>query len=337
MPLEDAHLDDEPTWVLTDGAGARLVVARTGATALSWQVPGPDGEPVELLDGYRSAAELRAADGYRGAVLAPWSNRLRGSRYRWLGREHDLGGAADPEGLHGLVCHVPWGRVEGDDPDAETLEVWTPVAPSAGYPFAVQVRATYALGRGTDGAHRLGLTLTAVNLSDETAPVGLGWHPYVRLGDGVDALRLHVPARTHVRTDAALLPLPGAAAREPAVAAFDPLGATRLDDAFTDLRADDDGVVRTVLRAPSGASVTLEQAPTARVVHVFTGDALRRDPRASVALEPCEHVADAFNRPELTEALRLEPGRRRILEAALVYRPGLSAQPPSATPTSPAR
>lgn len=320
MPLEHSHLGGEPTWVLTDGAGARLVVARTGATTLSWQVPGPDGEPVELLDGYRSAAELREGDGYRGAVLAPWSNRLRGSRYRWLGREHDLGGVADPEGLHGLVCHVPWALVDTDDPEDELLELWTPIAPSAGYPFPIQVRATYALDRDTDGAHRLGLTLTAVNFSDETAPVTLGWHPYVRLGDGVDALSLHVPARTHVRTDAALLPLPGAAALEPAAAAFDPLGQTRLDDAFTDLRADDDGVVRTVLRAPSGATVTLEQAPTTRIVHVFTGDALRRDPRASVALEPCEHMADAFNRPELAQALRLEPGRRRTLEAALVYR-----------------
>lgn len=48
------------------------------------------------------------------------------------------------------------------------------------------------------------------------------------------------------------------------------------------------------------------------VMHVFTGDTLKRDARRSVALEPMECMAGAFNRPEWAHALRLEPGAERV-------------------------
>ena len=54
--VERGSFDGEATWILTHPDGARLVVAETGATLLAWQVPGPDGRPMDLLDGYTSAA-----------------------------------------------------------------------------------------------------------------------------------------------------------------------------------------------------------------------------------------------------------------------------------------
>jgi len=47
------------------------------------------------------------------------------------------------------------------------------------------------------------------------------------------------------------------------------------------------------------------------LVHVFTGDTLARDRRASVAIEPVEVLTDAFNRADCATAIRLEPGERR--------------------------
>jgi aldose 1-epimerase len=47
-------------------------------------------------------------------------------------------------------------------------------------------------------------------------------------------------------------------------------------------------------------------------MHVFTGDTLQRDARRSVALEPMECMANAFNRPEWSDEIRLEPGAERV-------------------------
>jgi aldose 1-epimerase len=326
-------LDGQTTWVLSHPDGALLEVAETGATLLRWQVPGPDGVPVDLHDGYRSAAELAERDGYRGAVLAPWSNRVRDARYTFAGTSHDLGADADGtrEALHGLLTDVPWRRAVAGATDSDrTLRLTATITPdlNPGYPFSVEVTATYSLGIGSFGEARLGLELVARNVGDTAAPVALGWHPYLRLPGhtSVEELELSVPARARVLTDAALIPLAGeqAYAGTAAPVRFAPLGQTALDDAFTNLVPDDDGVVATVVRSPrTGDTLTVEQEPfQARVVHVFTGDALERDPRGSIAVEPCQLLTDALNRADQADELALAPGERRQLVTDVVYRRG---------------
>jgi aldose 1-epimerase len=53
------------------------------------------------------------------------------------------------------------------------------------------------------------------------------------------------------------------------------------------------------------------------VMHVFTGDTLQRDARRSVALEPMECMANAFNRPEWSDEIRLETGAERVYRCGL--------------------
>ncbi|MFH5823556.1 aldose 1-epimerase [Georgenia sp. AZ-5] len=329
--VQRGDLDGEPTWVLTHPDGARLEVAERGATLLSWQAPGADGTPVDLVDGYLSAAELSAQDGYRGAVLAPWTNRVRGASYSFDGAEHRLEPAATgrDEALHGLLTQARWRRAAATFSDSDRmLRLTATIDPDTypGYPFSLEVTATYSLGLGSEGESRLGLELVAVNTGEAPAPVALGWHPYLRLPghETIDDLVLEIPARSRVLTDFSLIPLPGeqAYAGVAAPVRYAPLGGTRLDDAFTHLVPDDGGVVATVLRSTrTGESLTVEQEPVqATVVHVFTGDALVRGARASVAVEPCQTMADAFNRPDSADAVVLAPGQARQLVSDIVYR-----------------
>jgi aldose 1-epimerase len=329
--VERGAFDGEPTWVLNHPDGARLVVAETGATLLAWQVPGPDGDLVDLLDGYTSAAELAAQDGYRNAVLVPWSNRVRDAVYTFAGRRHELATNEDGEALHGLVTRARFSRTQAAVSDSDRMvRLHASIAPGdhPGYPFSLDVTVTYSLGLGSEGEARLDLELSVVNTGDGPAPVALGWHPYLRLPGhaSVDELELTVPARTRVLTDENLVPLAGeqAYAGVTAPVRYAPPGTAVLDDAFTDLVPDEDGVVATAVRSPrTGDSLTVEQEPDqARVVHVFTGDTLERDPRASVAVEPCQLVADAFNRADTAEAVVLAPGARRQLVSGIVYRRG---------------
>lgn len=157
------------------------------------------------------------------------------------------------------------------------------------------------------------------NRGDRPAPCFFGWHPYFRLSDGLaDEWLLEVPARTLIRTGTDLIALAGNAAYVPLTdaPALDfgrarLIGGSILDQEYTDLVADADGRIRTRLTDPKTRfTVTVWQERG--VMHVFTGDTLQRDGRRSVALEPMECMANAFNRPEWADALRLGPGAERI-------------------------
>ena len=86
-------------------------IAYRGAVETRWTVPTCDaggqmqGE-VDVLDGYRNEDELEVFDGYRGALLAPWSNRIREATYCHGGQTYDCGPNENGvrEALHGLVA-----------------------------------------------------------------------------------------------------------------------------------------------------------------------------------------------------------------------------------------
>jgi aldose 1-epimerase len=303
------------TLVLRAG-DAELEVARVGATPLRWTMP-LAGTRWDLLDGYRDEAELAGQDGVRNGVMAPFCNRVADARYTFEGVEHDLApGAQDRVVYHGLVRTEPFTVVSStqDTDRAEAVLRCTALADGSatGYPFAVVVDVRYVLGPRT-----LDVAITGHNVGQRAAPYASGWHPYLRLpgADRVDRLELEVPAGTAVRTDAALVPLPAGAAYEPVTAgqaAWRPLGDAVLDAAFTDL----DPARPTVLRDPvTGVRVELRQ--DRGLVHVFTGDTLARDRRASVAVEPVEVMTDAFHRPECATSVRLEPGAHRTFAFGL--------------------
>jgi aldose 1-epimerase len=156
------------------------------------------------------------------------------------------------------------------------------------------------------------------NVGERVAPCFCGWHSYFRLrDDGVGECELQLPARQTIRTDAALIPLPGATAyasldQHPELDFRQPrrIGDSVLDTGFTELTADSDGRIRTHLRDPrSGLAIALWQQRGA--VQVFTGDTLDEGRRRSVALEPMEAMTDAFNREDCAAAIVLAPGASR--------------------------
>lgn len=306
--------------VLSDRAhGRRVRIARHGATLLSFEVPSRDGTR-NIADGYRDAGELDIRPSSRFAIMVPFANRIADARYSFDGQEHDLQPGvegAQRAARHGFVRGVDFDMTEltADSQSARASFATQAIRPGVhpGYPYAIDLVVSYTL----DAA---GLTLEARmrNVGVQAAPCFFGWHPYFRLGDSpIDSWDLQIPADSMVRTDTDFIPLPGDAARvaiaqEPA---FDfrqaqPIAARELNHAFTDLRLDGDGRARTRLSDPaSGVAIALWQ--TSGVMLAFTADTVTRDVRRSVALEPMESWADAFNRPDCAATIRLEPGAER--------------------------
>ena len=78
-----------------------------------------------------------------------------------------------------------------------------------------------------------------------------------------------------------------------------PIGDTKLDNAFTDLERDDDGLARVQLRDPHGGrSLTLWVDESYPYLMLFTGDPLPDVARRSLAVEPMTCPPDAFRSGE---------------------------------------
>lgn len=153
---------------------------------------------------------------------------------------------------------------------ANRLTMGVRLHPSSGYPFELDVRIDYRLGR--DG---LTVTTIATNTGDDPCPCGCGQHPYLSPGDDafIDDCHLQLCAATRILTSAdrqlpiGTEPVAGTAFefREPRR-----LGEVRIDDAFTDLARDDDGLAWVRLRRPDGRTAQLWVDRTYPVIEVFT-------------------------------------------------------------------
>jgi aldose 1-epimerase len=312
------RLGDQDIVVLTDVDGGRCIcIARHGAALLGFEAD-IDGATRDLADGYADAAEIAHRAGSRFAIMAPFAGRVADARYDFDGQSQDLDPGvtgADRASRHGFVRDTDFevASLAADDESARVTLRTSAIRPRPGYPHAIDLAVNFTLDA-------VGLTLEACmrNVGDSAAPCFFGWHPYFRVADGeIDDWQLQIPAQTLIRTGADLIALAGA---EAYVALDDApaldfresrrIGSSILDQGYTDLEADADGRIRTRLRDPaSGFGIAVWQERG--VMHAFTADTVSRDVRRSVALEPMECMADAFNRPECAAAIRLEPGAER--------------------------
>lgn len=314
----EGMLGTQPVVQLDDAvAGRRVRIARLGAALVS--LAAREGEHWhDYADGYRDDAEIAARKGSRFAVMVPFGGRIKDARYTFDGTPHDLAPGVVGEARaarHGFVRDALFAvrELAADADGARATLATQAIRPRPGYPYSIDLAVGFALD-----AAGLALDVAMHNVGTAPAPCFFGWHPYFRVGaDTVDTWALQIPAHGLIRTGGDLLPLAGAQAY---VAADDApaldfraaqvIGNRILDQGYAELDADADGRIRTHLRDPaSGRAIAVWQEHG--LMHAFTGDTISRDPRRAVALEPMECMADAFNRPERADAIRLAPGATR--------------------------
>jgi len=268
--------------------GAALRSFRLGPRPVIWEFP---------------AGEIDS--GSRGQVLAPWPNRLEDGSYRF--GEIVATAALDEPGrrnaIHGLVRWMPW-RLEDRTADRATLSCV--IAPQPAYPFRVGLELGYELNDGG-----LEVTCAATNTGADSAPFGLGFHPYLLGGSsGIDEARVQLLASRRLLLDERGLPV-----GEEAVAgsAFEldgrPLGSLVLDDCYTGLTVGPDGRWRASVALGEARSEIWADAVFAYAM-CYTGDTLA-DPaerRGAMAIEPMTCPPNAFRTG--TDVIELRPGER---------------------------
>ncbi|MDN3905328.1 aldose 1-epimerase family protein [Arthrobacter sp. YD2] len=273
---------------------ARAVIGSLGGALRRYTLGGTD-----LVQTYPDSSIPPSAS---GILLAPWPNRVADGRWTLAGEPQQLDITEPSRGhaSHGLLRNTGY-VLQDREPGAVVLQA--EIFPQHGYPFHLLHRAGYSLGEA--GGLRVRQSLT--NIGSAEAPVALGAHPFLRLGDvPTEELILTVRARTVLTVDERLIPN----GRRPASGASDlnhgtPVGDLELDSAYTDLEPTGDGVYRHTLTAPDGRSVSLWSGPECGYVHVFVTDKYPGQARA-VALEPMTAPANALNSGE--GLVWLEPG-----------------------------
>lgn len=270
-----------------NGHRQHAVVNEVGASLRRLVVDG-----VELVQDYPQ--EIAAPEG-AGVVLVPWPNRVAGGAWRYDGAEERLAITEPARGnaIHGLLRHSIYRQVGRTE---SSVVLAADISPAPGYPFELATSVHYDLvADGLQVTHRL------ENVGDRTAPVAVGAHPYLRVGDTPAAeLTLVVNAGRHMEVDGSMIPT----GEQDLVTGtrFDyrqgqVLNEIALDDTWTDLQRKPDGSTRHYLQAPNGNCVELHMDSNYGFIQVFTAHAFPGPggPVRAVALEPMTAPANAFN------------------------------------------
>jgi len=272
------------------------VVTEVGAGLRSYAVGGR-----AIVDGY--AADEMCPSG-RGQVLMPWPNRIADGRYAFGGEEQQLAMNDRRTGsaIHGLVRWVGWSVADRDD---RGVVLEHDLHPQPGYPFTLSLRVEYTLSSDGLRAHT-----SATNAGPVPCPFGAGAHPYLHAGSptiGTSVLRL--PAHRVLSSDG-----PGEGGEWVAVEGSEldftrarAIAATKVDDCFSELDRDADGLVRVALTSPEqGTAVTLWADESYPYLMLYSGDDRPDVARRSLAVEPMTCPPNAFRSGE--SIVVLEPG-----------------------------
>ena len=208
MPL-GALSDGRPVmgYQLTNEVGMRVLISDLGGTI--WQLHAPDrnGELADVVCGYDDPRALEASEGYIGALIGRFGNRIGGAAFECEGKSYTLFANNNGNHLHGGRIGFDrrtW-RVEPRDGDEPQL-ILSLTSPDGeeGYPGTVHVTVTYTLR--SDNA----LVLHYEATTDKTTPINLTNHAYFNLAGYAHGTILdHVlclDADTYLQTDEALIP-----------------------------------------------------------------------------------------------------------------------------------
>ncbi|GGM74967.1 aldose 1-epimerase [Longimycelium tulufanense] len=291
----------------------RAVATEVGGALRLFEVDG-----VPYLESYGADIAPPCA---AGAVLVPWPNRVADGRWTFAGHAQQLA-LTEPlrhHAIHGLARYLCWQPIHRT---VDSVELAAMINVQPGWP--VPVRATIRYAVDDNG---LTVTHTVTNMGNETVPVGVGAHPYPRVGHvATDDCRLRLAASTVLPVDVRQLP----AGPEKPVAGTEydfrspkPVRDVKLDTAFggcAPAPSDPEHLVRHAVLAPDGSGVELWAEPAFGWVQVYTAGNFPGRGRA-IAIEPMTCPPDALNSG--TDLHHLEPTVTRS------FRWGLTPLPPT--------
>lgn len=288
------------------------VVPSVGNTAYEMKVNGKN----ILYFPYTDVSEFQKNPQLSGIpFLAPWANRLDQQAFFANGKKYafdmELGNVRGQIPIHGLLSSSPYWEVTSVSADKNSarytarLRFWRYPELMAQWPFAHEYEMTYRLKDG-----ELEVRLSISNLSNETMPVAVGFHPYYQIpGVPRDQYLAHIPARNRVVADNRLIPT-GEYRPMDLMPEFSLSGLT-LDDGFIDLERSADQRAHFYIKA-GNAIVDTSFGPKYPVAVVWSPNQ-NGQPQPFICFEPMTGITNAANLSQTGKYSNLQtiaPGAR---------------------------
>lgn len=250
---------------------------------------------------------------FRGRLLLPFADRIKGGRYTWDGREYQLpiNDREMGDAIHGFLYRSALAQTDLTETDTEaSLTLETTLPGQDGYPWPLRLRVRYIL-RDREFVVRM----RVVNLGESDAPLSAGWHPYFFVpgtvpGVPVDTAELLVPADRYFEMDADLR-LTGEE-RDVSRTPYDFRTPRAVGTAELDVGLSLRGAERDLVLSGRRHRLHVQPGGAFQAVQLFIPPR-----RAAIAVEPISAPAESFNLPDLG-VCRLLPGQP--LDAWVVLR-----------------
>ncbi len=194
-------------YTLYGANGMRMTVSDLGGVIWSLLVPDGSGRLADIVAGYDCVADLEASEGYLGALIGRFGNRIAKGQFMLDGKSYTLYQNDGNNHLHGGKVGYDsriWDVVEedGEEP-ALILSLLSPDG-EEGYPGNLDVQVTYRLRRD------MALEIRYLASTDQKTVLNLTNHSYFNLGGYASGSVLdHVlqlDASHYLETDDALIP-----------------------------------------------------------------------------------------------------------------------------------
>lgn len=257
---------------------------------------------MEVIAGLDDRHAMETDQAYRNIALFPFANRLDGGRYYHLDQLYQLP-VNEPERdncLHGFLHHLrPKVETSLGGQSSEALLRYGYEGQMPGYPFPADIEMRFKLS--DDGS--LDVSMSVANRHSEIIPVGVGWHPYFKLGSTIDDLQLRLPPVQEVLVDHRMLPT-GELRSYEHFKALQSIENTVLDTCFA-ITPNHDKVASALLWSErEGCGIEVWQQVGDRGLNYI--QVCTAPDRRSIAIEPVGCGLNAFNTGE--GLVMLEPG-----------------------------
>lgn len=194
-------------YTLSNENGMQVKILNYGGTLVSLRVPDKNGIFSDVIGGYDGLKSYVEGDGYQGALIGRWGNRINRGKFTLDGKEYHLFINNGPNHLHGgeYGFNAKLWDVAEEDGSEPTLKLHL-LSPDGdeGYPGNLDLTVTYTLTREN------GLVLRYVATTDKPTVLNLTNHCYFNLrgyaSGSIYPLQLWLDADTYLPTDADLIP-----------------------------------------------------------------------------------------------------------------------------------
>ena len=190
--------------IVTDGISVTL--SEFGGTIVRLLVPDKDGKRQDVVCGYDALSDYENADGYQGALIGRFGNRIGKGKFMLDGKEYSLYCNDGENHLHGGkvgFSHKIWNAELCEEEDKVTFSYISPNG-EENYPGTLHISVEY---RVVDGK---ALSLTYRATTDKKTVVNFTNHSYFNLGGYASGKifghKLYLDADRFVETDAQLIP-----------------------------------------------------------------------------------------------------------------------------------